>query len=72
MAAGKSAAANVAEAAKCVLVCANCHGEIERRLIASPPPGARYGESWQAATARHREAPLSPMPSPSRQLRLAV
>ena len=30
------------EAKKCVLVCANCHGEIESRVIRSPPPGATY------------------------------
>mgnify|MGYP002336511580 CR=1 FL=1 len=30
------------EARKCALVCANCHGEIETGLIASPPPGATY------------------------------
>jgi hypothetical protein len=28
------------EAKKCVLVCANCHGEIESGVIASPPAGA--------------------------------
>jgi len=42
MALGKSLAAFRAEAAKCVLVCANCHGEIESGLIPSPPPGARF------------------------------
>ncbi len=31
-----------AEAAKCVLVCANCHGEIEAGLIASPVPGSKF------------------------------
>lgn len=30
------------EARKCVLVCANCHGEIESGLVASPPVGALY------------------------------
>jgi hypothetical protein len=30
------------EAKKCVLVCANCHGEIESRLIPSPAAGATY------------------------------
>ena len=39
MARGKSLAAFRAEAKKCVLVCANCHGEIEAGLIASPPLG---------------------------------
>ena len=30
------------EMRKCVLVCANCHGEIEAGLIPSPPPGASF------------------------------
>lgn len=34
---GKSLARFRAEAAKCVLVCANCHGEIERGLRPAPP-----------------------------------
>jgi hypothetical protein len=34
---GKSLAAYREEATKCVLVCANCHGEIEAGLIPSPP-----------------------------------
>ncbi|HEX8086232.1 MAG TPA: hypothetical protein VF529_18205 [Solirubrobacteraceae bacterium] len=38
---GKSLAAYRDEAKKCVLVCANCHGEIEAGLIESPPPGPR-------------------------------
>src|SRR3954462_4151196 len=39
---GKSLAAFREEAKKCVLVCANCHGEIESGLIESPPAGSRY------------------------------
>jgi hypothetical protein len=42
MAIGKSIARFRAEAEKCVLVCANCHGEIEAGLIESPPPGAKF------------------------------
>ena len=42
MAAGRSLADYREEATKCVLVCANCHGEIETGLVPSPPPGARY------------------------------
>jgi hypothetical protein len=42
LAAGKSLERYQAEARKCVLVCANCHGEIESGLIASPPAGAKY------------------------------
>jgi hypothetical protein len=34
---GKSLDAFREEARRCVLVCANCHGEIEARLIPSPP-----------------------------------
>jgi len=49
MAAGRSIAAFRAEAAKCVLVCANCHGEIETGLIPSPRAGARYGLEADAA-----------------------
>jgi hypothetical protein len=40
---GKSLAAFRAEARKCVLLCANCHGEVEARLVRSPPASARYG-----------------------------
>ena len=29
------------EARKCILVCANCHGEIEAGLIRSPPAGSK-------------------------------
>jgi cytochrome c553 len=36
---GKSLASFRKEAKKCVLVCANCHGEIEAGLIESPPAG---------------------------------
>jgi hypothetical protein len=39
---GKSLAAYRAEAKKCVLVCANCHGEIEAGVITSPPPGSLF------------------------------
>jgi hypothetical protein len=41
MGTGKSLATYRAEARKCVLVCANCHGEIECGQIPSPPVGAR-------------------------------
>jgi cytochrome c553 len=39
---GKSLAAYQEEATKCILVCANCHGEIESGMTACPPAGARY------------------------------
>jgi cytochrome c553 len=50
VAAGKSIAAYRSEAQKCVLVCANCHGEIEAGLIPSPAPGARSRPPRAAAT----------------------
>jgi hypothetical protein len=31
-----------AEARKCVLVCANCHGEIETGMIESPPAATGF------------------------------
>jgi hypothetical protein len=55
MARGKSLAAYRAEAAKCVLVCANCHGEIEAGVIPSPPARARFGEPWGG---------VEPLPTP--------
>jgi hypothetical protein len=48
---GRSIAAFREEAKKCVLVCANCHGEIEAKVIECPPLGATYA-TWGA---RRRE-----------------
>jgi hypothetical protein len=45
MASGKGIDRYRAEARKCVLLCANCHGEVEAGLVSSPPPGARYLDS---------------------------
>jgi hypothetical protein len=42
MANGRSIDAFRAEAKKCVLVCANCHGEIEAGLTPSPPAGTHF------------------------------
>jgi 5-methylcytosine-specific restriction endonuclease McrA len=33
------------EMRKCVLLCANCHGEVEAGLVSSPPAGAKYKQS---------------------------
>ena len=41
-ASGKSIAAYREEAKKCVLVCANCHCEIEAGIVDSPPPGTTF------------------------------
>jgi hypothetical protein len=41
---GKALATFREEARKCVLVCANCHGEIEAGLIDSPPAGTKFSE----------------------------
>jgi cytochrome c553 len=48
---GKSIATFRAEAKKCVLVCANCHGEIEAGVIKSPPAGAKYRPGRKAKAA---------------------
>jgi hypothetical protein len=45
VASGKGLSKLRAEAKKCVLVCANCHGEIESGMISSPPAGARYARA---------------------------
>ena len=45
---GKSLSAYREEATKCVLVCANCHGEIETGQIPSPMPGARWNGRGRA------------------------
>ena len=39
---GKSLADLRAEARKCVLLCANCHGEVEAGLTPSPPAQSKY------------------------------
>lgn len=44
-ASGKSIAAYLREARKCVLVCANCHCELEMGLVPCPPAGTRF-EEW--------------------------
>jgi hypothetical protein len=51
MANGRSLEAFREEAKKCVLVCANCHGEIEAGLIESPRAGATY-VTWGALRGR--------------------
>jgi hypothetical protein len=53
---GRSIAAFREEAKKCVLVCANCHGEIEAGLIKSPPAGATYAQRQRAAARRRKRA----------------
>jgi len=42
MASGKGIATYRAEAVKCVLLCANCHGEVESGLVQSPPAEGRF------------------------------
>jgi hypothetical protein len=70
MARGKSLAAYRAEAAKCVLVCANCHGEIEAQLIPSPPPGATYGGDWESVVLPSASHPAEDVVAENEQLRL--
>jgi hypothetical protein len=45
MARGKSEATYRQELKKCVLVCANCHGEIEAGVIPSPRAGSTYRDA---------------------------
>jgi len=52
---GRSLKAFREEAKKCVLVCANCHGEIEAGLIPSPPAGATYAVCNSASAVWHHE-----------------
>ncbi len=68
-ASGKSLDSLREEATKCVLVCANCHGEIEAGLIPSPPPGAKWGEAW-VGVERAPRSTSEPPPAPPAQLRL--
>jgi hypothetical protein len=42
------------EAKKCVLVCANCHGEIEAGLINCPPAGTKFKPRGRAQRRRTR------------------
>jgi len=56
MAIGKSIATFRAEAKKCVLVCANCHGEIEAGMIESPRAGSTYADRKSLAGRQLRRA----------------
>jgi hypothetical protein len=49
---GQSIAVFREEAKKCVLVCANCHGEIEAGLIESPPAGTKFDGRRRAPDRR--------------------
>jgi hypothetical protein len=53
---GRSIAAFREEAEKCVLVCANCHGEIEGGLIKSPPAGSTFAQRQRAAARKRKRA----------------
>jgi len=50
MRSGKAIATFREEAKKCVLVCANCHGEIEAGVIASPPAGSTFSDRGSVST----------------------
>jgi hypothetical protein len=59
MGVGKALATFREEARKCVLVCANCHGEIETGLVPSPPAGTRWpGGSHTPSGTRTRDLRL--------------
>jgi hypothetical protein len=42
MSSGKALATYRKEASKCVLLCSNCHGEVEAGLVTSPPAGTKF------------------------------
>lgn len=44
------------ELEKCVLLCANCHGEVEAGLVRSPPAGAVFGHPAAVAAPAVRRA----------------
>jgi hypothetical protein len=48
---GASLAAFLEELEKCVLLCANCHGEVEAGLVRSPPPGTVFEKHLYPAAA---------------------
>lgn len=54
---GRSIAAFRAEATKCVLLCANCHGEVEAGMVESPPAGSVYRPAGLDASSNGRSAP---------------
>lgn len=56
MATGKALDTYRQEAKKCVLVCANCHGEIEAGLIKSPPAGSTFAQRKRATARRKKRA----------------
>ena len=51
----KALAAYREEAKKCVLVCANCHGEIETGMLTGPPAGAIFEDVVHLYWAPHCE-----------------
>jgi cytochrome c553 len=55
MAIGRSLDAFRDEAKKCVLVCANCHGEIEAGMRECPPLAAPYA-TWGALSCGRKRA----------------
>lgn len=59
MASGRALAKYREEVKKCVLVCANCHGEIEGGLIESPPAGATFHDyGWWGDPRVRAHSPL--------------
>jgi hypothetical protein len=42
IASGKALSTYREEAKKCVLLCSNCHGEVEAGLVLSPAAGTRF------------------------------
>jgi hypothetical protein len=69
---GRSLAAYRAEAQKCVLVCANCHGEIETGMIPCPPlrPVVRHNEAVAQLPVARGAGEVAYAASPSTGARL--
>jgi hypothetical protein len=61
----KAIAAYRAEAKKCVLLCANCHGEVETGSIESPPAGATFADVGARFPGGIRIRSLRPSPARS-------
>lgn len=51
----KSLATYREELEKCVLLCANCHGEVEAGLVVGPPAGATYEDVVHIYGGEHDE-----------------
>ena len=63
-ASGKALDTYRVEARKCVLVCANCHWEIETGMVDSPPAATRFDDWMQAPVASPHQSADRPTRAP--------